>query len=95
MPQYDLEHIPTISKENIRNCLEVLNLIDGEPEELWDDLKEIVKDECEKSLLKMKKEKKANWMSEHIMEICKKRSEAKAKQDKNLRKEFNKVSENC
>lgn len=38
----------------------------------------------------MKEKKKANWMSERIMEMSKKRSEAKAKQDKNLRKEFNK-----
>lgn len=44
--QYDLEHIPTICKENIGICFEVLNLIYRELKEQWNEFKDVVKQEC-------------------------------------------------
>lgn len=43
-----LRHKQTIFKANIFNCFEVLNFIERKPEELWNEIQEIVKDECEK-----------------------------------------------
>lgn len=76
--QYDLE------APFARNCFEVLNFI----EELWNELKRVIKDGYEKRLSKIKKEKKVNWMSEQT----KKRRESKPKKSKiserNSTKEF-------
>lgn len=52
-------------------------------------MKQVVKDECEKGLSKMKKEKKANCISKKNLETAKKRREAKTKKDKS-QKELNK-----
>lgn len=49
-PQYDLEYTAIFVKENIRNHSEVPNLIYKESEKLWNEIKEIVKDQCEKKL---------------------------------------------
>lgn len=43
-----LRHKQTIFKKNISNHFEVLNFIERKPEELWNKMQEIVKDECEK-----------------------------------------------
>lgn len=51
----DLEDITSIFKQNISNYLEILNVSDGEPEELWNDMKEVVKYDCQKTLSKTKK----------------------------------------
>lgn len=53
-PGYDLNHTTIIFKENITNP-EILNLTDQEPEELWNEPKEVIKDEYQKTLPKMKK----------------------------------------
>lgn len=57
-------------KWNIRDCFEVLKL------ELCNEIKEVVKDEHEKRLPKMKKLKPGNWMSEQAGEIVKMSREA-------------------
>lgn len=38
-PKYYLDHISNIFKENIKNHLEDLNLIDKKPKELWTEIK--------------------------------------------------------
>lgn len=63
------------------DCFEVL--IDSEPEKLWN---KVVRVKCEKRLPKTKKQKKANWMTEEMVKIAKKRRKAKVKKDKELRK---------
>lgn len=65
-PHYNIEHIPNIFRENIKNHFEVLSLIDWEPEEVQNKIKEFVKNKCEKKLPQIKKLMKANWMSEQI-----------------------------
>lgn len=46
---------------------------------------------CEKTLLKTKKQKKANCMLESTKKIAKKRREAKIKKDKHFRRKFHKA----
>lgn len=54
-------------------------------------MKEGVKNECEKTMTKMgkEKEKKANWISEQITEIVKKRSQSQEDFKKYCRKKLN------
>lgn len=85
LPLYDFEHIPKLFKK-IRKCFEVMNLNVRESTELWNKIKEIVKDKCKKR----PRIKKAYWMTEKIMEIVKKRREAKSKKDNNFRMELSK-----
>lgn len=54
---YDLEHISTFVKQNIRNYFEFLNLIDRESGELWKEITEVVKNKCEKRHSEIKKQK--------------------------------------
>lgn len=70
-PHYDLEHIASIFKETIRK--EVLNRIDREPEELWNEIKVVVKDKCEERLPR-RRSRKANKLDvttiENNLENC-------------------------
>lgn len=46
-----------------QNHFEILNFIDTrKPEELWNEPKEFIKNECGMKMPKMMKEKKANWI---------------------------------
>lgn len=58
---------------------EVLNLIDRKLQMKCNEIKEVIKDECEKRFDK-NKENKTNWMSEQTMEIATKRSQSHEKQ---------------
>ena len=49
------------------------------PEELWKEVCNIVQGEVIKTIPKEKKCKKAKWLSEEVLKIAKKRSEAKVK----------------
>lgn len=49
---------------------------------MWNKNKKIIRDECEKSLPKTKKQEKVNCMSEQMVEIAMRRQETKAKKDK-------------
>lgn len=68
-PQYDFEYIPTIFKDNIRNHFEVLTLINRKSEELENELKEVLKNECEKNKAKNgereREESKLNIRTNH------------------------------
>ena len=49
------------------------------PEELWMEVRDFVQDAVIKTILKKKKGKKANWLSEEDLQIAEKRREAKGK----------------
>ena len=53
-------------------------MIDRMPEELWMEVRDIVKETGIKTIPKKKKCKKAKWLSEEVLQIAEKR-EAKAK----------------
>lgn len=77
----------------ITHHFNILNFINREPEELWNELKDIFKDKCEKISSKMKKQMKGNWMSKKNVEIAKKKTEAKANSHKRNLKYFRKLLE--
>ena len=52
------------------------------PEELWMEVHDIVQETVIKTILKKKKCKKANWLSEKALQIAEKRREAKGKREK-------------
>ena len=52
---------------------------DRVPEELWEEVHDIVQDAVMKTIPKEKKCKKATWLSEEALQIAEKRREAKGK----------------
>ena len=66
----------------MRNIFKGLDLIDRVPEELWIEVHDIVQEAVIKTILKKKKYKKPKWLSEELLQIAEKRSEAKGKGEK-------------
>ena len=56
-----------------------LDLIDRVPDELWTEAHDIVQETGIKTIPKIKKCKKAKWLSEEALQIAVKRKEAKRK----------------
>ena len=56
-----------------------LDLIDRVPDELWNEVRDIVQDTGIKTIPIEKKCKKAKWLSEEALQIAVKRREAKSK----------------
>ena len=64
----------------VRNRFKGLYLIDRLPEELWMEVRDIVKETGIKTIPMEKKCKKAKWLSEEALKIAVKRREEKAKE---------------
>ena len=63
-------------------------MIDGVPDELWTEVRDIVQETVIKTIPKKKKCKKAKWLSEEVLQIAEKR-EAKGKGEKERYKHLN------
>ena len=63
----------------VRNKLKGLGLIDRVPDELWNEVHDIVQETGIKTIPMEKKCKKAKWLSEEALQIAVKRREAKSK----------------
>ena len=57
-------------------------MIDRVPEELWMEVRDIVKEAGIKTILKKKKRKKTKWLSEKALQITVKRKEVKSNGEK-------------
>ena len=79
---YDLNQIPYNYTLEVTNRFKGLDLIDRVPEELWMDVHNIVQEAVIKTILKMKKCKKAKWLLEEALQIAEKRKEAEGKGEK-------------
>ena len=55
---------------------------DRVPEDLWREVCDIVQETVIKTISKKKKYKKAKWLSEEILQLAEKRTEAKGKGEK-------------
>ena len=77
--RYDLNQIPYDYTVEVINRFKGLDLIDRVPEELWTEVHDIVQEANIKYTPKEKKCKKAKWLSEEVLQIAKKRREAKGK----------------
>ena len=80
----------------MRNRFKGLDLIDRVPDELWMEVRDIVQETGSKAIPKMKKSKKAKWLSEEAIQISVKRREAKSKGEKErytqLNAEFQRIA---
>ena len=81
-------HSPCINQIHYDYTVEVTNrfnrldLIDRLVEELWTEVCDIVQEAGIKTILKIKKCKKAKWFSEEALQIAEKRKNAKGKGEK-------------
>ena len=80
--RYDLNQIPYDYTVEVRNRYKGLELIDRVPDELWDEVCDIVQETGIKTIPMEKKCKKAKWLSEEALQIAVKRREAKSKGEK-------------
>ena len=78
--KYDINQIPYDYTVKVRNRFKGLDLINRVPEELWMEVHNTVQEAVTKTILKKKKYKKAQWLSEEALQIVQERKEAKAKE---------------
>ena len=80
--RYDLNQTPYDYTVEVRNRFKGLDLIDGVPDELWMEVRDIVQETGIKIISKKEKCKKAKWLSEEALQIAVKRREGKSKREK-------------
>ena len=68
--RYDLNQIPYDYTVEVRNRFKSLDLIDRVPDELWNEVHDIVQETGIKTILMEKKCKKAKWLSEEALQIA-------------------------
>ena len=94
--RYDLNKIPYNYTVEVTNRFKGLDLIERVPEVLWTEVCEIVQEAVIKTIPKIKKCKKAKWLSEEALQIVMKRREAKGKEEKerytHLNAEFQRIA---
>ena len=73
----------------VRNTFKGLELIDRMPDELWNEVRDIVQETGIKTIPMEKECKKAKWLSEEALQIAVKRREAKSKGEKERYKHLN------
>ena len=80
--RYDLNQIPYDYTVEVRKRFKGLDLIDRVPDELWNEVRDIVQETGIKTIPMEKKCKRAKWLSEEALQIAVKRREAKSKRRK-------------
>ena len=87
--RFDLNQIPYDYTVEVRNTFKGLDLIDRVPDELWNELRDIVQETDIKTIPIEKKCKKAKWLSGEVLQIAVKRREVKSKGEKERYKHLN------
>ena len=94
--RYDLNQILYDYTVEVRNRFKGLDLIDRVPDELWDELCDIVQETGIKTIPMEKKCKKIKWLSEEALQIAVKRREAIDRAEKerytHLNAEFQRIA---
>ena len=80
--RYDLNQIPYDYTVEVKNRFNRLDLIHRMPEELWNEVHDIVQETGIKTIPMEKKCKKAKWLSGEALKIAVKRRKQKAKEKK-------------
>ena len=80
--RYDLNKIPYDYTVEVRNRVKGLDLIDRVPDELWNEVRDIVQETGIKTIPMEKICKKAKWLPGEALQIAVKRKEAKGKGEK-------------
>ena len=78
--RYDLNQIPYDYTVEVRNRFKGLDLIDRAPDELWNEVHDIVQETGLKTIPMEKKCKKAKWLFGEALQIAVKGREGKAKE---------------
>ena len=68
--RYDLNHITYDYTVEVRNRFKGLDLIDRVPDELWNEVCDIVQETGIKTIPMEKKCKKAKWLSREVLQIA-------------------------
>ena len=87
--RYDLNQIPYDYTVEVRNRIKGLDLIDTVPDELWNEVRDIVQETGIKTIPKKKKGKKQNSCLRQGLQIAMKRREAKSKGEEERYKHLN------
>ena len=87
--RYDLNQIPYDYTVEAKNRFKGLDLIDRVPDELWNEVRDIVQKTGINIILMEKKCKKAKWLSGEALQIAVKRREAKSKGEKERYRHLN------
>ena len=87
--RYDLNQTPYDYTVEVRNRFKGLDLIDRVPDELWNEVRDIVQETGIKTIPIEKECKKAKWLSGEALQIAGKRREAKSKGEKERYKHLN------
>ena len=94
--RYDLNQIPYDYTMEVRNIFKGLDLIDRVPDELWNEVCDIVQERGIKTIPMEKKCKKTKSLSGEALQIAKKRREAKDKGERErytqLNAEFQRIA---
>ena len=72
--RYDLNQIPYDYTVEVRNRFKGLDLLDRVPDELWNEVRDIVEEAGIKSIPKKRKCEEAKWLSDKALQIAVKRS---------------------
>ena len=80
--RYDLNQIPYDYTVEVRNTFKGLDLIDRVPDDLWNEVHDIVQETGIKTIPMEKKCKKAKWLSEEALQIAVKRRRSKKQRRK-------------
>ena len=62
----------------VKNRFNGLQLADREPEELWSDIRDIVKETADKRVPKARRKKVTKWLSDEAVEIADKRRDVQS-----------------
>ena len=75
--RYDLNQIPYEYAVEVTNRFKGLDIVNGMPEELWTEVHNTAQEVVNKTIPKIKKRKKAKWLSEEALQIAKERKRSK------------------
>ena len=93
--KYDLNQCPYDYAVEVKNRFKGLDLIDRVPDELWNEVCDIVQETGIKTIRVEKKCNKAKWLSEEALQIAVKRkakSKGEKERYKHLNAEFQRIS---
>ena len=80
--RYDLNQIPYDYTVKVRNRFKGLDLIDRVPDELWNEVRDIVQETGIKTITMENKCKKAKWLSGEALQIAVKTREQRKTREK-------------
>ena len=82
-PKYNVENFGLEFAVEVKNRFNGLQLADREPEELWSDIRDLVKETADKRVSKAKRKKVTKWLTDETMKIADERRDVRSEGDDN------------